>query len=1049
MTGNRDQSLASGRALNTFLQSLRDAFAGNVLAEKWVIAPSLRMGREWLDAVTRAGGVVLNAHVKTLRTLALDLAAPEMDRRELTFLRGRRAEVLVGGLLARLETSSGGYLSALSASPGLARTLRSALRDLRLAGLTSEQLPESAFEVESKGAQMAALLTAYENDLRQRKFADDAVILGLACERLKADPSALPEGVLILAPDDQPLTGGERRLWDAIPAPHRSMLPVDFSGPPAGDGLTDIELLRCLANPADAPAPTGDRSARIFRAVGEVNEIREILRRCAEDGLALDEVEIIHTDAETYVPLVFELACRLARDTEVPRPATFAEGIPVRYFAPGRALSAWLSWIAEDFPQKTLVRMVHDGLLHVEQRGKKTLSFSRLAGVLRTVPIGAGQERCLDVIDRELEAARRRVKRTTPDEQDDRSSANVRWERQRHVAALVALRDLLAALMAGVPRHDARRQDVLACAASFLETRVRCTNQDDENSRQRLLAEIRELADALDDDADVAGLDVNDWLAQLPAQLRVGGQGPRPGCLYVTNLFSGGHSGRPHTFIVGLDDSRFPGAGLQDPLLLDGERNRLSDELPTAAGRLAGKVADFHRLLARLRGDVTLSYCSRDLADDRELFPAGVVLAAFRILSGNPEGDLAALARWVDAPASFAPDDPDRCIEETGWWLWRLCGGDPVCDVDNVIAEHFAHLGRGMHARRERESDRFTEYDGYVPQAGKDLDPTRENGPVLSAARLETLGKCPMDYFFRYVLEITPPETLDVDPNVWLDPMQRGCLLHEVFRTFMADLRRKDLLPDFERDFDTLSGLLDRRIERYTSLFPPPGPMVFELACRRLRQTARIFLMEEQAFCAQSVPAFLEASVGLPPESEGTLLDAADPAEIPLSVRGRIRVRGKIDRVDRIAGGKAPRFTIWDYKTGSSARYNQEDPFRQGRFVQGALYMELVRQRLREKVSPDAVVDSFGYFFPNENEHGERLSWTSDQLEAGPEVIDRLCGMLAAGCFPLSDDSDDMSSRYNDYRNVIGDALAASKTVTAMMDNPENHALDPFRRLRA
>ena len=26
------------------------------------------------------------------------------------------------------------------------------------------------------------------------------------------------------------------------------------------------------------------------------------------------------------------------------------------------------------------------------------------------------------------------------------------------------------------------------------------------------------------------------------------------------------------TFIVGLDDSRFPGAGLQDPLLLDHER---------------------------------------------------------------------------------------------------------------------------------------------------------------------------------------------------------------------------------------------------------------------------------------------------------------------------------------------------------------------------------------------------------------------------------------------------------------------------------------------
>ena len=194
---------------------------------------------------------------------------------------------------------------------------------------------------------------------------------------------------------------------------------------------------------------------------------------------------------------------------------------------------------------------------------------------------------------------------------------------------------------------------------------------------------------------------------------------------------------------------------------------------------------------------------------------------------------------------------------------------------------------------------------------------------------------------------------------------------------------------------------------------------------------------------------FLEAAVGLPPEGNGTPLDTPDPAEIALSARRGIRVRGKIDRVDRIAGGTGPRFAIWDYKTGRSAKYNQEDPFRQGRFVQGVLYVELVLQRLRAKVSPDAVVDSFGYFFPNEREHGERLSWTSDQLQAGREVIDRLCRMLAAGCFPLSDDSDDMGSRYDDYRYLIGDAKVAAAAVKAMMENPDNDALEPFRRLRA
>ena len=1016
--------MASGPALNTFLESLREAFAEDVLAEKWVIASSLRMGREWLDAVTRAGGVVLNARVKTLRTLALELAAPEMGRRGLSFLRGRMAEMLVSGLLGQIGEESGGYLFALGPSPGLTKTLQSALRDLRLARLTAKQLRKGAFEAEPKGAQLTALFAAYENELAARKFADYAEILELATARVKKDPPALPENVLILAPEDQVLTARERLLWDSLPAARRRALPVD------------------------APAAVPRGAPRIFRAVGEVNEIREILRRCLAEGIALDEVEIVHTDTETYVPLVFELASHLAADRDDALPATFAEGIPVRYFGPGRALSAWLSWIADDFPQKTLVRMVHDGLLQIEQKGKETLSFSRLAGVLRTAPIMVGRDRYLDLIGRELDAARRRAKRTGAGEEDDGSRDTARREGQRRVAALKTLRDLVGAVMAGVPPRDASPRDILACAAGFLETRVRCASRNDENSRHRLLEEIRELADCLDEGADVAGLDVYDWLAQLPAQLRVGGQGPRPGCVYVTNLFSGGHSGRPHTFIVGLDDTRFPGAGLQDPLLLDGERSQLSDELPTAAGRLERRVADFQRLLARLRGEATLSYCSRDLADDRELFPASVVLAAFRVLSGNPEGDPQALARWVGVPASFAPADPGRCIEETDWWLWRLCGGEPVRDVDKVIAEHFVHLGRGMHARRERASDRFTEYDGYVPQAGKDLDPTRIDGPALSAGRLETLGKCPMEYFFRYILEIAPPEELEVDPSVWLDPMQRGSLLHEVFRAFMAALREKDLLPDFKRDHKTLGALLDRGIKRYRADFPPPSPMVFELECRRLRQTARIFLLEEEAFCRESLPMFLEAAVGVPPEGEGTPLDTPDPVEIALPDGRSIRVRGKIDRVDRIARGPAPRFAIWDYKTGSSYKYNQEDPFQQGRFVQGALYVGILRQRLRAKVSSGAVVDSFGYFFPNDREHGERLSWPSGQLETGRLVIARLCRMLAAGCFPLSDSADDMSSRYNDYRSVMGDPIVAAATVKAMMGNPENAALDPFRSLR-
>ena len=189
--------------------------------------------------------------------------------------------------------------------------------------------------------------------------------------RLKKDRSALAEDVLILMPEDMELTALERELVDALPKEKLLVIGVDqpLTVPDDGKkGLTDAMLLRWLPSPTEAPAPKKDGTAEIFRAIGEVNEVREVFRRCLEGGRSLDEVEVLHTDTETYVPLFYELGWRLQPESEEADkglPITFAEGIPVRYSRPGRALMAWLAWAADDYPQATMVRMVQDGLLNI------------------------------------------------------------------------------------------------------------------------------------------------------------------------------------------------------------------------------------------------------------------------------------------------------------------------------------------------------------------------------------------------------------------------------------------------------------------------------------------------------------------------------------------------------------------------------------------------------------------------------------------------------------------------------------------------------------
>jgi hypothetical protein len=1095
--------------LNRLTSSVRDVCREHVLAEKWLLAPSLRVGHQWLDTVARSGTPVVNVRVKTLRSLALELAAAEMSRQGLRYLQGVRREILMDGVFAGLRRSRGAYLSGLKPSAGLIRALCASVEDLRLAGLAARDLRPADFEVASKGRDIAKVLGAYEKALDESRLADYAGALRMAADRLRANPSLVAEETVVLMPRDleADLRKLERGLWEAIPAGRRRVLEADRAeGPAAGPGAadrarpegggypdaaggagagregSDLSLLGHLASPMDAPAPRNDGTARIFRAVGEANEIREVLRRCLEEGIPLDEVEILYTDSDTYLPLIYEIASAVLPegDGALRLPVTFYEGIPPRYSRPARALLGWLQWLSEDFAQSTLVRMVQDGLLAVDAEGEEGegMSFSRLGATLRSVPIGGGRDRYTEAIDREVAAleaaaadpASRSLKGGADENgENGEDGGNDRGREpgrrgegiRRRIRALKSLRRMVSGLLAITPEGGgATQRDLLAAASSLLRKHARCVGEFDQYARNEMLDDMGRLAECVKQ-ADAAGLDVLEWLSDLCRNSHVGGVGPRPGCLYAAPLWAGGHSGRRHTFLVGLDDGRFPGKGIQDPLLLDRERARLSPDIPTASGRLARSTGDFTALLCRLRGAVTLSYSCRSLTEDRELFPSPVLLAAYRILSGNREGDPNDLVKWTPRPASFAPASPAHSIDATEWWLSQTLRGEgPVeqPEPDSLLRAHFPHLARGLEAETARASDRFTEYDGYVPEAGPDLDPTRPGGLILSATALEKLGACPLEYFFQYVLGVSPPEEYRIAPGVWLEPRQKGDLLHQAFREFMGRLCGQGRLPAYPRDWGLLREILEAGIDAWRGAYPPPDPDTFEREARDLRQAARIFLQEEEILCRGSQPLYLEAALGLAPDSAGTdsPLDTPWPVAIELARGECVRARGRIDRVDRVADMGGQCYAVWDYKTGSGWKYLRRkkrkwiaeggEPFDQGRVIQNVLYRELVEARLREAVSPDARVVRFGYFFPSLREHGERVAWTAGELDAGREVLSHLCAMLAGGCFPFTDDKGDVE--YSDYRAAFGDIEQAVERAKRKLENMKNVALEPIRALR-
>lgn len=1056
--------------LNRFGQALSQHCPQHLLEEKWLIAPSRRIGHQWLQSLARGGYASVNVRVKTIRSIAFEIALPKLLANGVTAASPSVRMLIIDRAVRHCRKDQLKYLNNIALGATLAEKILDSIEAIRLAGLSAVDLTVGRFEVSLKGEDLAAILEVYLQLLKQEKMVDYAEVLHMAIHQL-ADPSpCLGEDVLVLVPEDLACTALETDLLNAVTEHRRINLSVDMPAgaeSPPDPVESDLQLMRWLLRPGRAPQSPADGSVRIVRAVGAVNEVRHVLRYCLAHDIPLDEVELLHTDAQAYVPLVYEtlttVHCGHHESREIPDipdfppaegsdddlPVTFTQGIPCRYARAGRALLLWLRWIQGGFQQMPLVRMLNEGVLAIPDNVEQRTGFSRLAKLLQGVGIGFGRDRYRPNLDAQIEAMERRINSSSNVYNDETLAPSQRVHLERDLHDMRVIREIIGNVIDLTAPDDASPHQVVTSAQRFLECAARSVNKLDQFASEKLVMELSSMAEWLARTNEDSSINIWQWLSDLPITTCVLGSGPQPGRLHVDSVHAGGHSGRRHTFIVGLDDSRFPGARSEDPLLLDGERRRLSRHLYTTADQVEQRLENFVGLLARLRGQVHLSFSCRSIDDEREMFPSLVLLSIYRLLSGNPQAQQSDLLNSLPAPASFAPIKPVECLDVVEWWFWRLSGPQAVKDPKDLVFSQFAHLGRGCHAQTQRAGPAFTAYDGYVPTAGSELDPTAPKGPLVSAHMMEAIGICPRRFFFRYALDIKTPDDVTVQPDQWLDGRTSGALMHSVFEKLIHELVNDHHLPNYDRDCNRLDQIVDQTITKHKDHFPPPSESAFYYQLHQLRQTAHIFLREEEQYCAKydAVPTFVEASIGMQPEHHGTPVDTTTPVSLSLGNGVTIRTRGRIDRIDRIGQGSVNTFSIWDYKTGGDRGYDRSNPFQQGRKMQPYLYMTMVGHCLRRFISPDAEVQYFGFFFPGVKSSGRRIKWTPDELVGGKQIIEHLCRIVSGGAFIATNESKDCV--YCEYQSICGDLPALARASQQKLNNPNNTSLSPFLTLRA
>jgi ATP-dependent exoDNAse (exonuclease V) beta subunit/RecB family exonuclease len=1028
------------------VQAISAALAHEPRAPAWLVAPSRRVARQWIDTIALGGTPVFNVRATTPRALCFDLAAPALARIGRVVASPRASLVLLEKVLVATDVAQRlRYFSTPRSYRRLAERMRVSLSAIRMAGLTADDIRRRpGFGDSKKGHDLALLLEGYAAALAAEQLVDAADVAVLARDTVTAGQLS-PTWRRILVPAELEMRPLERAVFAAI-GDRVQTLPID----PEPQSFAD---------------PTRGPVLQFSRAIGEVNEVRGVLRRCLSAEIPLDTVELLHTDAATYPAIVQEVLATMAGGGDDPAaaaadvPVTFADGLPIRESRPARALAAWLAWRAERHPQWRLLRMIRDGLLDWRREAKSfpedTVTEATLLRELRRIKIGfdlAGAPGKVQAAVVAAEAAPLTSfvvgSRDPEDDGEFDEEAASRRQTQR-IASLQVIAGLLARIAELDPPPGADARAIVARARQFLDEVAASRGQFDNNAKNRLVAEITDMERWLEKHPAANPRETLDWLTGLTDSLVVMGNAPRPGCLHVASLATGGHSGRRHTFLVGLDESRLPGPGSADPVLPDADRMALSTELDVASASTARARAEFWRLLGRLRGHVYLSYNCRDLVQQSDVFPCPLLLEAYRRSSGSPAATLGEfLAIVADRTESFVPHDPAMALNESEWWLAAL-GEDPSLPaVTQAARGHSAALAQGFVAEEARRSPAFTPWDGLVPAAGPDLDPTNPTGRVASAHSLESLGACPRRFFFRYGLDVKPLDSFEPEEDRWLDDMEHGSVLHKVLERFMERFlytgegppaaAPRPTFADHEAD---ILALLDEVLAAKRAEKPTTDEAAVAAGRRELADALRTFLRAEEAYCQQtgSRPVALEAAIGFQPEGEGTRFDRTEAVPLPLDDGRSIRLRGYVDRID-IDGDRASEqgYAIIDYKKGRSARFKKSgrDPlalFDKGRRLQHGLYVLMVRHVAREAAGEAGHVTRFAYLFPGVDTRGERVEWTAEELAGVNTLVERLCRIVRAGAFLPSTDQADC--RFCDFLDVCGDAAttaaAARRTLRA------------------
>ena len=775
----------------------------------------------------------------------------------------------------------------------------------------------------------------------------------------------------------------------------------------------------------------------LFHAGGREAEVEEVFRRILATGAPLDQVEIACA-SDAHVSLIWEKALRHEW------PVTLGPGIAAPSTRPGRALLGFCDWIETDFSAGHLRRLLQSGDMGIEEEDE---GFTAGQAARTLARAEAGWGRATYSLSLGLLAKSYETRANDPELSDDeRETAGAKAKLTHNIASWIT--GLIALVPAESSHGKAPLQDVVEVALAFVERSTARASQLDHRAAAAIVDHVKELRALGAFECSLR--EALHFIRERVESLQVAAERPRPGHLHACRLHQTAYSGRPHLFVVGLEEGRvFPTAS-EDPVLLDAERAGISPALRLSSDRIDEAV---YGVLSRLAGwgeqpsnvaghgpatrgprTAVFSYSCRDTREFRETYASWLMLQAFRLHQGDRTASYQQMKGALGEPVSSLPTEREAAATGAGWWLRTVVGtGDRGV---SAVEESFAPIGRGRAAEAQRESGQFTMFDGHVPEAGKILDPC-VSGNAFSVTELEGAATCPYRFFLKRGLGLRPVDDGERDKDVWLDPLTRGSELHDAYASLLRRCRDEGRRPDLGKDGDWLTSQANAALDRLNREMPPATAEILERESRDFLADVELFL-EGECAATSSEPIGFEVSFGRPLGEGEEELARAEPVDIDLGGGLTFRIAGRIDRIDKVGPAE---FQVLDYKTGGYWRDDWKGTFNGGRRLQHALYGLAAVALLRHRY-PKARVTGASYYFSSHKGRRERVHIPAPSLSQTAAVLGDLRELVVGGAFVHT--ADEKACRWCDYEAACGGGVheqAKGKLADAKLKS--------FRRLAA